>query len=794
MRTASAESRSGLQVSCPGMGLPSQPQLSHAAAGMADPGDALRGRDDAPEIRLEGRVLNTVFHSLKSRYTVLRVYVQGSLEPTTWVGRSLGVEDGADVSAAGEWVMHPEHGRQFSFARLIVKVPTTLPGIQRRLEKYPGLGKDKAEKIVRRFGADTFSVLDKEPRRLVEVEGIGPKTLERVVEFHASRSGPVAEVENQLIELDLPTYHADALVRCFGNDALSVLRLHPYRLAREVRGIGFLTADRIARALGVDMDSDDRVDAGLLYVLEQAESDGHCALPRDRLLQSALSLLALPGSRGEELSVQSDRIDPFRLDRGIDRLLSSGELIEESRTNASPLLFLADLYAAEENVARVLSDLTTASFERWSPGELPDHLSPGQVEAVKAIADAGLVVLTGGPGTGKSTVIRQVIEMALAHECDLMLAAPTGRAAKRLAEATGQQAKTVHRLLEIQGSSGAFTYHANNPLPGPALVVIDEASMLDIKLADALFSALTTEHRLMLVGDIDQLPSVGPGNVLRDVIVAAERPSSPIPVVRLQQIFRQAEGSSIIVNAHTIREGGRLLPDSGAKGQFYVVHARDAERAHELIVKAVCERAPEAYGLDPRVDVQILCPMHKGRAGTAAFNRALQERFTAGAPEVVLDGGGRSQPRRFRVGDRVMQTRNDYERHVFNGDIGLVTSVNEGKQSLVVEIDGVPVAYENKQLVALQLAYAVTIHKSQGSEFPAVVIPLLGEHHVMLRRNLLYTAVTRAQRLCLLVGDPRAIQRAIRRADSARRFTGLGGRLAGSLLAALGENEIIYVD
>jgi len=761
---------------------------------MGEIGDASQGRTDGPEVRLEGRVLSTVFHSLQTRYTVLRVYVRGSLEPTTWVGRSLSVEEGAEVSAAGEWVMHHEHGRQFSFTRLVVKAPTTLPGIQRRLEKYPGLGKDKAEKIVGRFGADTFTILDKEPRRLVEVEGIGPKTLERVVEYHASRSGAAAEVENLLIELNVPTYHADAIIRRFGGDALMVLRQHPYRLARDVRGIGFLTADRIARALGVDMDSDDRVDAGLLYVLEQAEGDGHCALPRDRLMHSAVSLLALPGSRDLDANVCSDRIEPFRLDAGIDRLLASAELIEDPRPNAPPLLFLADLYAAEENVARVLGDLTTTAHERWNPGELPPHLSPGQVQAVRAIADAGLVVLTGGPGTGKSTVIRQVIEMAIAHECDLMLAAPTGRAAKRLAEATGQQAKTIHRLLEIQGSSGAFTYHANNPLPGPALVVIDEASMLDISLADALFSALTTEHRLMLVGDIDQLPSVGPGNVLRDVIAAAERPNSAIPVVRLKQIFRQAEGSSIIVNAHTIREGSRLIPDSGAQGQFFVVNARDSERAHELIIKAVCERAPEAYGLDPRTEVQILCPMHKGKAGTTAFNQALQERFTAGAPEVVLDGGGRAVPRRFRVGDRVMQTRNDYDRHVFNGDIGIVKSVNEGKQSLVVEIDGIPVSYENKQLVALQLAYAVTIHKSQGSEFPAVVIPLLGEHHVMLKRNLLYTAVTRAQRLCVLVGDPRAIQRAIQRADATRRFTGLGNRLVGTLREALGESEIVYVD
>ncbi|MEZ4382024.1 MAG: ATP-dependent RecD-like DNA helicase [Nannocystaceae bacterium] len=764
---------------------------------MADQGDPREGDDRAPAIRLEGKVSNTVFHSVETRYTVLRVYVRGSLEPTTWVGRSMGVEEGAQVSAMGEWVMHPVHGRQFAFERLTVKAPTTLPGIRRRLEKYPGLGKDKAEKIVRRFAADTFTILDNEPRRLLEVEGIGPKTLDRIIEHHSSRSGPVVEVENQLIELDLPTYYADAIVRRFAGDALTVLQRHPYRLAREVRGIGFLTADRIARALGVDMESDDRVDAGLVYVLEQAESDGHCALPRDRLINAAVGILTLPSGRERdpEASVHSDRIPPARIEAGIDRLLMSAELVEEAREGGAPLLFLAELHAAEHNVAQVLADLaTTTAHERWSPGALPEHLSPGQVAAVKAIAESGLVILTGGPGTGKSTVIRQVIEMALAHECELMLAAPTGRAAKRLSEATGQEARTIHRLLEIQGSSGAFTYHTNNPLPGPALVVIDEASMLDVTLADALFSALTPEHRLMLVGDIDQLPSVGPGNVLRDVIAAAERPGSPIPVVRLKQIFRQAEGSSIIVNAHTILEGSRLRPDSGGDGQFFVVHAREAERAHELVMKAVCERAPEAYGLDPRADVQILCPMHKGKAGTSAFNQALQERFTKGQPEVVLDGSGRSQVRRFRLGDRVMQTRNDYDRQVFNGDIGQVVRVNPEKQSLVVEIDGIPVAYETKQLAALQLAYAVTIHKSQGSEFPAVIIPLLGEHWVMLRRNLLYTAVTRAQRLCVLVGDPRAIGQAIRRADAARRFTGLAPRLVTSLREALGEMEIVAID
>jgi exodeoxyribonuclease V alpha subunit len=729
------------------------------------------------EQRVEGRVLGTVYHDPRTRYAVLRVQVPGEAAPQTWVGRSAAVDDGAQVSAAGEWAFHPTHGRQFAFTRLAAKAPTTLPGIQRRLERYPGLGPTTAERIVSRFGLDTLTILDKQPRRLLEVEGVGPKTLERVLAYHMERHGPVAEVENQLLELDLPTYHAEAIVVRFQDQALQVLRERPYRLAREVRGIGFLTADKIARALGVDLESDDRVDAGLLHTLEQAESDGHCALPEPVLIQQAARILELPHERIAE---------------GVRRLIAGDELLLEERPGAPPLCFPPRHYEAELAVARALADLAlgAGTRPRWRAIAVPSDLSPGQRAAVDAIADAGLVVLTGGPGTGKSTVTRQIIETALANDAELLLAAPTGRAAKRLAEATGHRATTIHRLLEIQGGTGQFLYGPDNPLP-PALVVIDEASMLDLPLAESLLSALTPEHRLLLVGDADQLPSVGPGNVLRDVIAAADRDDSPIPVVRLTQIFRQAEGSSIVVAAHQVLHGKVPQADRSNDGQFYVIQARDAERAHELVVKAVTERIPQAYGLDPRTDVQVLCPMHKGRAGTEAFNQALQNFHTAGRPEVVLDGPGRASPRIFRVGDRVMQVRNDHDRGVFNGDIGWVVSVNPDGPGLVVEVDGEPITYDAKQMTALQLAYAVSIHKSQGSEFPAVVVPLLGEHHVMLRRNLLYTAITRARRLCVVVGDPRALTQAVHRGDAARRFTGLPERVLAALRAQLGDSHFV---
>jgi exodeoxyribonuclease V alpha subunit len=361
-----------------------------------------------------------------------------------------------------------------------------------------------------------------------------------------------------------------------------------------------------------------------------------------------------------------------------------------------------------------------------------------------------------------------------------------------LSEATGKPASTIHRLLEVQGNGRAFGRDADNPLE-PGLVVIDEASMLDLPLAESLLSALTPAHRLLMVGDIDQLPSVGPGNVLRDIIAAAERQSSPIPVVRLGQIFRQAEGSSIVDNAHRVLRGEQLSSDKDAEGEFFVIIARDPQRVHDLVLRVATERAPEAYGLDARSEVQILCPMHKGKAGTVAFNHALQAHYTGGQAarrELSLPAIGRSPARIYRVGDRVMQVRNDHERGVFNGDIGVITYVDVEQRTLVVEVDGVPISYDHKQLSALQLAYAITIHKSQGCEFPAVIVPLLSEHHVMLRRNLLYTAVTRARRLCVVVGDPRAIAQAVRRGDAARRYTGLEGRIERALIAGLGESTL----
>jgi exodeoxyribonuclease V alpha subunit len=742
------------------------PGIVDAAAMVAASKPRASANEGGPPDEIGGTVERVVYHDPRSRYLVARLHVPGRAELVTIVGRSGGVETGAMVTLAGVWDEHPTHGKQFAFSTMQVEVPTTPGGITRRLMRYPGIKEVMATRIVQRFGLDTLKILETQPRRLLEVEGLGPKTLERIQAFHATTHGPVAKLEAQLLELDLPAYLADAIHERYGDEALTMVRERPYKLMKDVRGIGFATADRIARALGLPEESDERLEAGLVHVLSQAESDGHCAMPVAALVERAAQTLG---------------VDPDRVRDAGERMLRSGDLVLEEAEDGTPLCFDRRLHAAELEVAEGLARIATAPHEPWPVGALASHLSEGQRQAVHAVAEHGLIVLTGGPGTGKSTVVHEILRIAEAAGVERILAAPTGRAAKRLEQATGEAARTIHRLLEVQAENGRFARGPDNPL-SPGLVVIDESSMLDIQLARALVAALTPEHRLLLVGDADQLPSVGPGNVLRDVMTAAGSGDASIGIVRLTEIFRQSEGSSIVENAHRILAGERPQADlRGGDGEFFVVQARDADHAHDLVLRMATERIPAAYGLDGLSDVQVLCPMHKGRAGTEAFNQALQAFHTAGAPEVEYGGGGRGALRRFRVGDRVMQTRNDYDKGVYNGDVGIVRAVDPEESECVVEIDGARVKYAGKELMALQLAYAVTIHKSQGSEFPAVIVPLLGEHHVMLRRNLLYTAVTRARSLCVIVGDPRAIDRAVRKSDAARRHTGLAGRLRAAL-------------
>lgn len=719
----------------------------------------------ADEVELQGTVERVVYHDPRSRYTVLRLLAPGHETLVTAVGRMVSVESGAELTLRGRWDSHPQHGRQFSIVGMTVAVPTTKLGIERRLMRYPGVKAVMASRIVAKFGLDTLTILEQQPRRLMEVEGIGQRTLEKIAQHHATHSGPMAQLEAQLLELDLPVYLANSIFDRYGDDGINVLRKHPYRLAREVRGIGFSTADRVARALGIEPDSAERLDAGLVHVLEQAEMEGHCALPIESLVEQATRNLG-----AQEYAVR---------DAG-ERLVLSGDVILERGNDDAPLAFPVRMLEAENDVATGLATLARGEVQPWKVPELPGHLSDGQKAAVEALAEHGVMVLTGGPGTGKSTVVAQILELADANGVEVLLAAPTGRAAKRLEQTTGHSASTLHRLLEFQPETGAFSHGPADPLP-PGLLVVDESSMIDVVLAAALLGALTHAHRLLLVGDADQLPSVGPGNVLRDVMKVAQEPDTPIALVRLTEVFRQDEGSSIIGNAHRVLHGQALAPDtSGEQGEFFVVACRTAQRVHDLAVRMATDRIPAAYGIEGRTDVQVLVPMHKGIAGTENLNRSLQAHFTSGQREWAV--GGKNTPRRlFRRTDRVMQTRNDYEKAVFNGDIGEVVDVDAEAATLTVDFDGQRVKYEGREVSALQLAYALSIHKSQGSEFDAVIVCLLPEHHVMLRRNLLYTAMTRAKKLCVIVGDTRAIERAIGQASDNLRHTGLARRLSEAL-------------
>jgi len=721
----------------------------------------------ADEEELQGSVERVVYHDPRSRYTVLRMLVPGHETLVTAVGRMVSVEKGADLTLRGRWDEHPQHGRQFSIVGMTVAVPTTKLGIERRLMRYPGVKAVMASRIVAKFGLETLSIIEQQPRRLLEIDGIGSRTLEKIAQHHATHSGPMAQLEAQLLELDLPVHLASSIFDRYGEDGINVLRKHPYRLAREVRGIGFATADRVARALGIEPDSAERLDAGLVHVLEQAEMDGHCALPVEALVEQATRNLGAP-----EFAVR---------DAG-ERLVVSGEVVLEHGNDGTPLAFPVRMLDAENDVASGLAALARSEAAPWKVPELPDHLSDGQRAAVEALAEHGVMVLTGGPGTGKSTVVAQVLELAEANAVEVLLAAPTGRAAKRLEQTTGHSASTLHRLLEFQPETGAFSHGPSDPLP-PGLLVVDESSMIDIVLASALLGALTDAHRLLLVGDADQLPSVGPGNVLRDVMAVAEDEGTPIALVRLTEVFRQDEGSSIVANAHRVLHGQALSPDpAGQGGEFFFVACRTAQKVHDLAVRMATERIPEAYGMEGRTDVQVLVPMHKGLAGTENLNRSLQAHFTAGQREWRV--GGKNTPARlFRRTDRVMQTRNDYDKAVFNGDIGEVVDVDAEAGTLTVDFDGQRVRYEGREVSALQLAYALSIHKSQGSEFDAVIVCLLPEHHVMLRRNLLYTAITRAKKLCVVVGDPRALDRAINQANDNRRHTALARRLREALPA-----------
>ncbi|MFJ9794903.1 ATP-dependent RecD-like DNA helicase [Streptomyces sp. NPDC101145] len=727
---------------------------------------------------VEGVLERITYSNEENGYTVARVDTgRGGGELLTVVGSLLGAQPGESLRMEGRWGSHPQYGRQFTVENYTTVLPATVQGIRRYLGSglIKGIGPRIADRIVEHFGTDTLDVIEREPGRLVEVPGLGPKRT-RMIGAAWEEQKAIKEVMVFLQGVGVSTSIAVRIYKSYGDASISVVRNQPYRLAADVWGIGFLTADRIAQAVGIPHDSPDRVKAGLRHALSQSTDQGHCFLPEERLIADAVKLLQVDtglvidclaelAADEEEGGVVRERVP------GPDGEPVTGVfLLPFHRAEVSLAAQLRRLMRAEEDRMAAFRDVAWDKALAWLAERTGAELAPEQEAAVRIALTRKVAVLTGGPGCGKSFTVRSVVELARAKRAKVLLAAPTGRAAKRLAELTGAEASTVHRLLELK-PGGDAAYDRDRPLDAD-LVVVDEASMLDVLLANKLVKAVAPGAHLLLVGDVDQLPSVGAGQVLGDLLA----PDSPVPSVRLTRIFRQAQKSGVVTNAHRINAGE--YPLTSGLPDFFLFVAEDTEEAGRLTVDVAARRVPAKFGLDPRRDVQVLAPMHRGPAGAGTLNGLLQQAVTParpGLPEKRFGG------RVFRVGDKVTQIRNNYEKGrngVFNGTVGVVTALDLDDQRMTVLTDeDEEVPYDFDELDELAHAYAVTIHRSQGSEYPAVVIPVTTSAWTMLQRNLLYTAVTRARRLVVLVGSRKAIGQAVRTVSAGRRFTALDHRL-----------------
>jgi exodeoxyribonuclease V alpha subunit len=706
-------------------------------------------------------VARILYSNEESGWCVIRLRPEDAPSFTA-TGPLLGVREGDELRLSGRWIDHAKFGEQFEAASYVQVAPSSLEGLRRFLGsgRIRGLGPKMAARVVEAFGLETLEVIEGDAGRLLEVRGIGPTTLERIRASWEQHRG-IQQIMIFLTGHGINPGVAVKAYRRFGVSAVEVVRSNPYRLAEEVFGVGFVTADRIARQLGIPADAPERLEAGALYSLQEATTQGHVFLPKDTLIETAAALL---------------EVETEELEEAVDRLQSRDHVAVRLRPNVTPAVYAPRLEVAERVVARDLRELLRAQPDRkaiqldsaisWYQERAKIHLASRQREALAAALSENAVVITGGPGTGKTTLIRGLVQILGKKGMLTVLAAPTGRAAKRLAETTGLGAKTIHRLLEFNPTTRGFSRNRDNPLVADYLVV-DEVSMLDIELAAALLEAVPPGCRLVLVGDSDQLPSVGPGNVLADLIA-----SDTIPVVRLSQIFRQAERSLIVVNAHRVNSGRMPAQEASTDmSDFYFVARDDPSAAAELAIDFAAKRIPDRFGFDPIRDVQVLSPMHRGELGVTRLNERLQALLTPTGPELVVGW------RRFRVGDKVMQVRNNYELDIFNGDLGRVASFDPEEREMTVRFDGRPIVIPPENLEDIVPAYACTIHKSQGSEYPAVVVVLHHQHHVMLQRNLLYTAITRGRKLVVIVGSKRALGRAVNNATVRKRHTLLSERL-----------------
>ncbi|MGY0792881.1 SF1B family DNA helicase RecD2 [Azospirillum argentinense] len=712
-----------------------------------------------PREPLSGLVERVTFHSPETGFCVLRLKVRGQRDLVTLVGHAATIGAGEFVQASGAWVNDRNHGLQFKADFLRATPPTTVEGIEKYLGSglIRGIGPVYAKKMVKAFGEAVFDVIEQEPDRLRQVTGIGPKRAQRIIAGWADQK-VIREIMIFLHSHGVGTSRAVRIFKTYGPDAIRLITENPYRLARDIRGIGFKTADAVAARLGIEKTAMIRARAGIGYALAEATDQGHCGVPVAELIPMAVKLL---------------EIDASILETAAELERQDGAVVADS-LGGEPCLFLASLHRAEQAIADRLRRLAGGPVPwpeidaekaiPWVEAKAGITLAEGQREALRQAATSKLLVITGGPGVGKTTLVNSILTMLKAKGVSIALAAPTGRAAKRLSESTGMEARTIHRLLETDPQAGGFKRDETNPLDCD-LLVVDETSMVDVPLMNALLRAVPGRAALLLVGDVDQLPSVGPGQVLGDVIG-----SGAVPVVRLTEIFRQAATSRIIVNAHRINAGQMPeTPKAGEDSDFYFVEAATPETGVAKLIEMVRDRIPRRFGADPVRDVQILCPMNRGGLGARSLNIELQR---------VLNPPGESRVERFGwtfgPGDKVMQVENNYDKEVYNGDLGIVSAVDTEEGVLTATFDGRPVTYDFGELDEIVLAYATTIHKSQGSEYPVVVIPVVTQHYTMLHRNLIYTGVTRGKRLVIMLGQRRALAMAVRGIQGRRRWTKLG--------------------
>lgn len=718
---------------------------------------------------LAGLVERVTFHNAENGFCVLRIKARGHRDLITVVGHAATISAGEWVTTSGDWVNDHTHGQQFKARFMRTSAPTSIDGIEKYLGSgmIRGIGPVYAKKMVKAFGEKVFDIIEAEPDRLREVTGIGAVRAKRITGAWAEQK-IVREIMVFLHSHGVGTARAVRIFKTYGSDAVQVMTENPYRLARDIRGIGFNTADAIAMRLGIEKTAMIRIRAGISHALTEAMDEGHCGLPTEQLIPLGVELLEVP----KELVLTALELE-----------LSDGTVIADT-VGETACIFLGGLYRAEKVIAERMTRLVNGTLPwpfidpekalPWIEQKTGLSMAESQIAAIRLSLLSKVLVITGGPGVGKTTIVNSILRILAAKGTKLLLCAPTGRAAKRMTEATGFEAKTIHRLLEVDPKGGGFKCNADNPLECD-LLVIDETSMVDIMLMQALMKAVPDAAALLMVGDIDQLPSVGPGQVLADVIS-----SEAVPVVRLTEVFRQAAQSRIISSAHRINQGS--LPDLSkpdGDSDFYFVPADDPEAAVPRIIELVRTRIPIRFGLDPIRDIQVLCPMNRGGVGARSLNIELQKALNPAGERKVERFGWIFAP-----GDKVMQIENDYDKEVYNGDIGYVADVDPDAGELVASFDRRAVTYGFGELDTLVPAYAATIHKSQGSEYPAVVIPVLTQHYAMLQRNLLYTGVTRGKRLVVLVGQKKAVAIAVKNVSGRRRWSKLNEWLAASSVSS----------